>query len=386
MKRLFIDGVTKRSRKISEVNPRVSIDLEQYVRQVIAAVGGGSGSNYIFENGLTELSGVVRLGGLLNGYADIDGDLGTQSVRFLDMQTFSASTNNPSTNYTCDLFLNNSSPTNYPLNGLSNVGLSINNKNNNYGAGYFLTEDGIDPRPYIVSEMSYGGGAARTAKIEFSNDYILNSHKIYDVSNPSGTYREYAIRYGDSQLTMYSVNADSSNPLDLASNIINSIEVSPNGIMIESSSTTGTPTFNYTFPITSSTKPAPAQGHSIVLNSTSTQFDFVKDYKSLNHCFFNVGETVVIKTVRIPVMFNKYILESVTVCEPVGGGTITLKITKGVQNQSIVVNANNGVTNYLLGSITTLISAPEFVTIELNTPSNPTMTQLSVTLNFLYAG
>ena len=292
MKRLFIDGVTKRSRKISEVNPRVSIDLEQYVRQVIAAVGGGSGGSYTFENGLTETAGTVKLGGLLNDYADIDGDLGTQAVRFMNMQVFSAETDNPASDHTYHLYLNNSVPTGYALNGFSNMGLVANRKLSTYGAGYFLTENGADPRPYIVSEMEYGRGTARTAKIEFSNDYILNSHKFYDVVNPTSYSKEYSVQLGDNEVLIQSTQVNKLLPADITENIVNSIVVDSNGVSIGSSSTTGTPTFIYTFPVTSSTKPMPTSGHSMVLNSTGTQFDFVKDYNSYKGNAYGMANTL----------------------------------------------------------------------------------------------
>lgn len=385
IKDVYLDSRFMVSGKKSHIYLDNPFDLNKHIKSLINTVPS-PGGNYTFENGLTELSGVVKLGGLLNDYADINGDLGTQSVRFLDMQTFSASTNNPSTNYTCDLFLNNSSPTNYPLNGSSNVGLSINNKNNNYGAGYFLTEDGIDPRPYIVSEMDYGGGVARTAKIEFSNDYILNSHKIYDVANPANYYREYSVQLGDNEVLIQSTQINTSLPADITENIVNSIVVDSNGVSIGSSSTTGTPTFIYTFPVTSPTKPIPTSGHSMVLNSTNTQFDFVKDYKSLNHCFFNTGETVVVKTVKIPVMFDKYILESITVANPTGGGSVDLRIQKLSEFDDITVPANQQCTTYYLPSIITPVVGAEFISIEIYNITNPAMTQLSVTLNFLYAG
>ena len=387
MKRLFIDGVTKRSRKVSEVNPRVSIDLEQYVRQVVASIGGsggGSGS-YTFDNGLTLTGSNVQLGGLLLDDTDINGDLGQHTLRFRDLESFGSETDNPLYNYTFHFMLNNGVPTNYALNGNSLLGLSCNKRNSPYGAGFFLTEDGLDQRPYIVSEMEYGGGAARTAKVEFSNDYILNSHKIYDTNNPNGVFREYLTRLGDNQLTIQSINSDSINPNDIVSNIVNTIEVSNNGIKFDSVSSTGTPLFSYTFPITSLSKPAPAQGHSMVLNSLGNQFDFVKDIKTLSYSIFDVSQTVVSKRIRLAVPFNKYKFESITVCQPNGGGTVDLKITKGSQLETVVINAANMVSNHVISSITNPVLNFEQIEIEITNITNVLMTGLSVTLNFLYA-
>lgn len=385
MKRLFIDGVTKRSRKVSDVNPRVSIDLEQYVRQVVASIGSSGGGNYTFESGLTEIAGTVKLGGVLNDYADIDGDLGTQSTRFMNMQAFSAETDNPLSDYTYHMYLNNSVPTGYVLNGFSNMGLAANKKSSVYGAGYFLTEDGIDPRPYIVSEMSYGGGAARTAKVEFSNDYLLSSHKVYDVTNPTGAYKEYLTRLGDSELSLESINVDLTDPNNLSVNIINGFELSQNGIKMYSASSTGTPTFEYIFPITSLSKPIPQTGHSMVLNSTGNQFDFVKDYKCLGQSLFAVGETVTNKTILLVAPFNNYILESISIISPTGIGSFDLTIQKLSETQTFNLNAVGSVLKVNTGSIATPIVNNEVISIAV-TNVVTSMTQLSVTLNFLYAG
>ena len=384
MKRLFIDGVTKRSRKVSEVNPRVSIDLEQYVRQVIAAVGGGSGNSYTFENALTEAATVVKLGGSLTQDTNIDGNSGANTLWITNLKSYLAYTTDTLNNIRYNLGLNVASSATIPLNGADTLSLNID-KSGGYGAGYFLTEDGIDPRPYIVSEMSYTGGVARTAKIEFANDYLLSSHKIYDVTNPTSVYREYLTRLGDNQLTLQSINADSNTPTDIASNIVNSIELSPNGIRFDSTSTTGTPTFIYTFPITSSTKPAPKQGHSMVLNSTGTQFDFVKDYKCLGQSLFAVGETVTNKTILLVAPFNNYILESISIITPTGSGFFDLTIQKLLEIETFNISAAGSLFKTNTPRIATPITNNEVISIDVSNVS-AAMTQLSVTLNFLYAG
>lgn len=390
IKDVYLDSRFMVSGKKSHIYLDNPFDLNKHIRSLINTVPS-PGGNYTFENGLQIIpTDKVQLGGPLIQDTILDGikasGIGTYAFALNNLRACFTSVLAPRGLGTAGYYLTMNEPSGvpFPLNGTDTLGLSF--ASNSYGAGYFLTEDGLDPRPYIVSEMNYGGGMARTAKIEFSNDYILNSHKIYDVANPSDIYKEYAIRYGDNQLSMYSINIDTSNPLDLTSNIVHSIVVSPNGIMFESASLTGTPPFNYTFPITSLTKPAPAPGHSMVLNSTGTHFDFVKDYKSLNHCFFNTGENVVVKTVKIPVMFDKYILESITVANPTGGGSVDLRIQKLSEFDDITVPANKQCTTYYLPSIITPLVGAEFISIEIYNITNPAMTQLSVTLNFLYAG
>jgi hypothetical protein len=384
MKRLFIDGVTKRSRKISEVNPRVSIDLEQYIRQVVAAIGGGGGGSYTFENGLTEAATVVKLGGSLTQDTNIDGSSGNFNIWNTNLSSYLTYTTDTVSSERYSLGLNVPSSVTFPLNGSDTLSLSLDNSGG-FGTGYFLTEDGLDPRPYIVSEMSYGGGAARTAKVEFSNDYLLNSHKIYDTSNPNGVFREYLTRLGDNQLTLQSLNVDVTNPTDITSNITNTVELSSAGIRFDSASTTGTPTFSYTFPITSSAKPAPAQGHSMVLNSTGVSFDFVKDYKCLGQSLFAVGETVTNKTILLVAPFNNYILESISIISPTGIGAFDLTIQKLSETQTFNINASGSLFKVNTGSIATPIVNNEVISIAV-TNVVTSMTQLSVTLNFLYAG
>ena len=384
VKDIYLDNRIIVSGKKSHIYLDNPFDLNKHIKSLISAVPSPGGS-YTFENGLTETAGTVKLGGLLNDYADIDGDLGTQAVRFMNMQVFSAETDNPASDHTYHLYLNNSVPTGYALNGFSNMGLVANRKLSTYGAGYFLTENGADPRPYIVSEMEYGRGTARTAKIEFSNDYILNSHKFYDVVNPTSYSKEYSVQLGDNEVLIQSTQVNKLLPADITENIVNSIVVDSNGVSIGSSSTTGTPTFIYTFPVTSSTKPMPTSGHSMVLNSTGTQFDFVKDYKCLGQSLFAVGETVTNKTILLAAPFNNYILESVSIIAPTGSGSFDLTIQKLLEIETFNISAAGSLFKVNTPTIATPITNNEVISIDVSNVS-AAMTQLSVTLNFLYAG